>query len=137
MAKSAEERPLHELLPPVTFVPMGAPEKQQDQANLLAAKQSPAYPIAGGVVSHCLSKKGERILMDFTAQACAVKFEIDGVWMNVDPYDRATGDAMLAVIKKISNLNPQDRRTKQEGRFGVEWPPGGKFNGFITTQGVA
>jgi type II secretory ATPase GspE/PulE/Tfp pilus assembly ATPase PilB-like protein len=115
---------------------MGAPDKQQDQGNLLAAKQSPAFPVAGGVISHCLSKRGERLLLDFTAQACGVKFEIDGVWMNVDPYDRMTGDAMLAVFKKIANLNPQDRRSKQEGKFGVEWPPGGKFNATITTQGV-
>lgn len=136
MAKSAEERPLHELLPPVTFTPMGAPDKQQDQGNLLAAKQSPVFPVAGGVVSHCLSKRGERVLLDFTAQACGIRFEIDGVWMNVDPYDRATADAMLAVFKKIANLNPQDRRSKQEGKFGVEWPPGGKFVATFTSQGV-
>jgi type II secretory ATPase GspE/PulE/Tfp pilus assembly ATPase PilB-like protein len=136
MAKSAEEKPLHELLPQVTFTPMGAPDKQQNQGNLLAAKQSPVFPIAGGVISHCLSKRGERCLLDFTAQACVVKFEVDGVWMNVDPYDRATGDAMLMVFKKMANLNPQDRRNKQEGKFGVDWPPGGKFIASITSQGV-
>src|SRR5688572_5642212 len=119
MAKEKEEKPLHELLPPVNFTPMGAPEKQLDQGNLLAAKQSPAFLIAGGVISHCLSKRGERILLDFTAQACIVKFEVDGVWMNVDPMDRATGDAVLAVFKKIANLNVQDRKSKQEGKFGV------------------
>jgi type II secretory ATPase GspE/PulE/Tfp pilus assembly ATPase PilB-like protein len=83
-----------------------------------------------------LSKRGERTLLDFNAQACVVKFEVDGIWMNVDPYDRATGDAMLSVLKKIANLNPQDRRGKQEGKFGVDWPPGGKFVATITSQGV-
>lgn len=136
MAKGKDEKPWYELLPPVNFTPMGAPDKQLDQGNLLAAKQSPAFPIAGGIISHCLSKRGERILMDYTAQACVVKFEVDGIWMNVDPMDRATGDAVLVVFKKLSNLNAQDRKSKQEGKFGVEWQ-GNKLNAFITTQGVA
>lgn len=136
MAKNtAEEKPLHELLPPVNFTPMGAPDKQQNQGNLLAAKQSPAFPVTGGMISHCLTKRGERILMDFNAQACVVKFEVDGIWMNVDPYDRPTGDAMLAVLKKIANLNPQDRRSKQEGKFGVDGVSG-KFIATMTSQGV-
>lgn len=135
MAKDKEEKPLHELLPPVTFTPMGAPDKQQDQGNLLAVKPSPAFPIAGGVISHCLTKRGERLLMDFNAQACLVKFEVDGVWVNADPMDRATGDAVLAIFKKIANLNPQDRKSKQEGKFGVEWT-NNKLNAFISTQGV-
>ena len=135
MAKEKEERPFWELLPPVNFTPMGASDKQLDQGNLLAAKQSPAFPIAGGIISHCLTKRGERLLMDYTAQMCTVKFEIDGVWMNADPMDRPTADAVLAVLKKITNLNPADRKSKQEGKFGVDGP-GGKYNGFFTSQGV-
>jgi type II secretory ATPase GspE/PulE/Tfp pilus assembly ATPase PilB-like protein len=135
MAKDKDDKPLHELLPPVSFIPMGAPEKQLDQGNLLAAKQLPAFPVAGGLVSHCLTRRGERILMDFTAQACGLKFEVDGIWINVDPLDRATGDGVLAVLKKISHLNVQDRKSKQDGKFGVEWQAG-KYNATISSQGV-
>ena len=46
--KKDEDRPLHELLPPVTLKPMGAESDQLNQGNLLAAKQSPAFPVAGG-----------------------------------------------------------------------------------------
>ena len=99
MAKEKEEKPLHELLPPVEFTPMGASSKQLDQGNLLAAKQTPAFPIAGGVISHCLTKRGERLLMDFTAQACGMKFEVDGVWMNVDPMDRARESSGCATCR--------------------------------------
>lgn len=137
MAKAApqEELPLHAQFPPVTFVPRGAPDKQQDQANLLAVKQSPAFPIAGGLFAHCLSRRGERLMLDFTAQGVGVRFEIDGVWMNADPMDRQSGDAVLAVFKTITNLNVQDRRSKQEGQFGAEFK-GGKFNCEFVSQGV-
>ena len=59
--KQAEERPLHELLPPVEFEGMGAEDKQKNQGNVIAAKQSPAFPVAGGLIAHCLTKNGERI----------------------------------------------------------------------------
>lgn len=135
MAKKQDEVPEEVILPPVTLVPMGAPDKQQDQANLLAAKQSPAFPIASGLLAHCLSRRGERLMLDYAAQGVAVRFEIDGVWMNGDPMDRQSGDAALAVYKKITNLNVQDRRSRQDGVCGVEFA-GGKYTAEFTSQGV-
>lgn len=130
-----EERPLHELFPPVTFSGMGAADDKLNQGNVIAAKQIPAFPAAGGVIAHCLSRFGERILLDYTQAAVGVKFEIDGVWTNVEPYDRPTGDAMLAVFKKIANLNVQDRRSRQDGNFGAAFKEQ-KYICSITTQGV-
>ena len=79
--------------------------------------------------------RGERIMLDYTQNAVGVRFEVDGVWMNVDPYDRQTGDAMLAVLKKIANLNVQDRRTRQEGKFGAVFHAG-QYICTLTSQGV-
>lgn len=135
MANPEEEVPLHAQFPPVSFVPKGAPDNQQDQGNLLQAKQSPAFPIAGGVFAQCLSRRGERLMLDFTAQGVGVRFEIDGVWLNADPMDRQSGDAVLAIYKTITNLNVQDRRSKQEGKFGAEFS-GGKYNCEFVSQGV-
>jgi type II secretory ATPase GspE/PulE/Tfp pilus assembly ATPase PilB-like protein len=133
--KQQEEQPVEVPLPPVTLIPMGAPDKQQDQSNLLAAKQSPAFPIANGLLAHCLNRRGERLMLDYAAEGVAVRFEIDGVWMNGDPLDRQSGDAALAVFKKVTNLNVQDRRSRQDGKFGVEFS-GGKYVASFTSQGV-
>jgi len=133
--KKGEDRPLHEQLPPVTLKPMGAESDQQNQGNLLAAKQSPAFPFAGGLVAHALTMRGDRIMLDYTQTATAVRFEVDGVWINVDPYDRQTGDAMLVVLKKIANLNEKDRRTRQEGTFGAAFHAG-QYICTLTSQGV-
>ena len=133
--KKDEDRPLHELLPPVTFKAMGAESDQQNQGNLLAAKQSPAFLVAGGLIAHALTLRGDRIMLDFTQAAVAVRFEVDGIWVNVDPRDRESGDAVLAVLKKIANLNVQDRRSRQEGRFGAVF----RSNTYVctlVTQGV-
>ncbi len=136
MAKksSAEEKPLHELLPPCTLSGGGG-ASEQNQANLLMARQAPAFPFAGGLIAHCLTKRGEKIMLDFTQQACAVRFQVDSVWHNIEPRDRESADAMLAVFKKIANLNPADRRARQESIFGAEFK-GKKYNVTLVSQGV-
>jgi type II secretory ATPase GspE/PulE/Tfp pilus assembly ATPase PilB-like protein len=135
MGRKKDERPLHERLPPVTFAAMGAADKQKDQGNLLAAKQSEAFPVAGGLVAHALSRRGERIMLDFTQAGVTVKHEVDGVWSSVEPRDRQSGDAVLMVLKRIANLNPQDRKSRQEGKFGAEYQ-GRKYVCQISSQGV-
>ena len=64
-------------------------------------------------------------MLEFTADAVAVRYQIDGVWHNATPkvrskssrLDRPLGDAMLLVLKRICHLKPQERRAKQEGKM--------------------
>ena len=74
MAKEKEDKPLHELLPPVVFTPMGAPNKQLDQGNLLAAKQMPAFPVAGGGVPTSLTSPPERTLLPSSPPPSSTQF---------------------------------------------------------------
>ncbi|MFV1968396.1 MAG: ATPase, T2SS/T4P/T4SS family [Pirellulaceae bacterium] len=133
--KKDEDRPLHELLPPVEFKAMGAASSQEDQANLIAARQSPAFPVTGGLIAHCLTSRGERIMLDYTQNAVGVRYEVDGIWVNVESRDRPTGDAMLTVLKKLANLNPQERRARQEGKFRAGFQKG-ELICTLQTQGV-
>ena len=133
--KNEEDLPLHELLPPVTFTPMGAADKQQDQGNLLAAKQSPAFLEAGGMVAHAMTKRGEQVMLDYGKTGVAVRFNVDGLWMNIDPRDRQSGDAMLLVYKKLANLDIKERRARQEGAFGIEFQ-GAKYICNFSSQGT-
>lgn len=133
--KKEQDRPLYETLPPVHFKAMGAESRQLDEGNLLAAKQMPGFPIASGLMAHALISRATRIMLDYTKTAVAVRYDVDGIWMNVDPQDRPTGDAMLVVLKKLANLNIEDRQSRQEGKFSAT------FHGFeyicsLLTQGV-
>jgi len=130
-----EGQPVQVQLPPVTLTAMGAPDAKQNQGNLMSAKASAAFPIACGLLAHCMSRRGDRIMLDYTAQGVAVRFEIDGLWQPADPLDRPTGDAVLAVFKQIANLNVQDRRSKQEGVFGLD-SSGNKYFCDFLSQGV-
>jgi type II secretory ATPase GspE/PulE/Tfp pilus assembly ATPase PilB-like protein len=51
------------------------------------------------------------------------------------PPNREVGDMMLAVMKKMANLNIMDRRSRQEGKFRTEFG-GNKYDTMLLSQGT-
>ena len=72
-------------------------------------------------------------MLDFTQQAVAVKFQIDGVWHEAEPRDRESGDVTLAVAKTLAALNPRERRKPQAGKFAAEYE-GNKYTCELQSQ---
>jgi type II secretory ATPase GspE/PulE/Tfp pilus assembly ATPase PilB-like protein len=130
--KKQEEPQIY--LPPVNLTGGGAsgPEKQ---ANLITARQSPAFPLAVELIAHAMLQRAEVILLDYTREAVAVRYQVDGLWHNMQPRDRESGDAMLQVLKKLADLNINERRARQEGKFGAELGKD-RFNCTLLSQGT-
>ncbi len=74
-------------------------------------------------------------MLDYTAEVVGVRYQIDGVWHDRAPLDRASGDLVLAVYKGLAALKVEDRRSRQSGSFGVEAAKE-KFTCKITSQGT-
>lgn len=100
---------------PVRFRAAGSGSEQQ--ANLINARRSPAFPLLKDMVADGLRKRAEVIVLDFTRDAVRGQMMIDGLWHPLEPMDRPTGDALLAAMKSLAGLNPADRRSRQQGRF--------------------
>jgi len=111
-ASAAEE------LPPVEFKP-NVPDRQQQQGLLLAVRQIEQYPIAVTLVAQAVRNRADQILMDFAQQGVAVRYRVDGLWEGMPPMDRPTGDAVLTILKRLCNLNPADRRSRQTGKLPI------------------
>ena len=120
----------------VDLYAMGAAGSNEDNANLLTARQSPGYVLAKELVADMVNRQSERALLEYGPQGVALRHEIDGVWHPGEPRDRESGDVMLAVLKTLANLDAKDRRKKQEGKFGAKYD-GKKYLLPITSQGVA
>lgn len=105
---------------PVELTAMGGVDDQANQANLIKSRQSPGFLVAKEVISDALDLRADRVMLDFTQQAVGVKHQIDGVWHDDQPRDRESGDAMLEVMKMLANLNPAERRARQDGNFGAQ-----------------
>ncbi len=133
---SAERKAEYEKGAPVELLAMGAKDLNENNANLLSARLSPGYLLVKDMIVEIVSRRSERMLLDFTKQAVKVRHEIDGVWHNGEARDRESGDVMLAVMKTLSNLEIRERRKKQTGQFGVKYE-GKTYCCPITSQGVA
>jgi len=135
MKISAEKQESRKLGPPVNFTPKGGKTERDNAANLLLSRQSPGFSVARQLIADALDRRAEGILLDYTAQGVTTRLQIDGVWQNHEPYERAEGDPMLAVFKTIAALNVNERRAKQEGAFDAEFNKK-KRNCRITSQGT-
>ncbi len=121
--------------PPVAFTGQGGKTDRENTANALLAKQSPGWPVARELIADAMNHRADGVMLDYTETAVGVRYQIDGVWHNFDPRDRASGDVMLAVFKTVAALNANERRAKQDGAFGVEFK-GVKRNCRFASQGV-
>ncbi len=106
------------VLPPLEFKP-AVGDKQQQQGLLLACRQVEQYPVAVMLIAQALKNKADQILLDYAAQGVAVRYRVNGLWEAMPPMDRATGDPVLMVLKRLCMLNPADRRSKQINKLPV------------------
>ncbi|HEX5106442.1 MAG TPA: hypothetical protein VFV87_21635, partial [Pirellulaceae bacterium] len=133
--------------PPVELSPVG-PLQMENQSALIEARQSPAYVPVKFLLADALAQRADKIMLDYTADAVNIRYQIDGIWHNALPkvremkkgeegpsVDRALGDMMLAVMKRVGHLNMQERRARQEGKMRVEFG-GNKFDTTLLSQGT-
>jgi type II secretory ATPase GspE/PulE/Tfp pilus assembly ATPase PilB-like protein len=121
---------------PVHFVALGGKDEQENQANLIFARQSvPHYLAAKQVIADTVDRAAERVMLDFTRDAVTVRLDIDGVWHNVESREREEGDGLLVALKKICNLNPNERRARQEGKFKFTYQEK-KYGADLLSQGT-
>lgn len=130
-----EEIQLWQTVAPVEFIPRIS-ERTEAQALLISTRQGPGYQVAGGQLAHAIQSRATHVLMDFSQNACAIRYQIDGNWEQLPPIDRETGDAMLYALKQLCLLNPADRRSSQTGNLGLKIAKD-KFNLIVQSQGVA
>jgi type II secretory ATPase GspE/PulE/Tfp pilus assembly ATPase PilB-like protein len=139
--KQREAKQSWQVGPQVDLVPLG-PLQNENQQALIEARQSPAFIAVKYLLADGIAQRAERIMLEYTQDAVAVRYQVDGFWHNVtpkvhekQPLDRALGDAMLLVLKRVAHLKPQERRAKQEGKLRIEYE-GGKYDTMLTTQGT-
>lgn len=122
------------VLPPIRFIADG-PSDEIRAANLEAVLPSPGYPTMALVIADAIVKRTDVLVWDFNQQNVEVRFQIDGVWHNMPTLDRQTGDFMLASLKRLANLDVQERRLRQQGNFVTEFVRT-KFKCRIVSQGT-
>jgi general secretion pathway protein E len=117
----AEAMDPHDKGPPVKLEGRGSGDERRDRANTLAARQDPGLLGAREILFDAFSYRASAVMLDYTPQNVAMRFMIDGVWINREPIERESGDPALEALKTLSGLNPQDRQNRQKGAFVAEY----------------
>ena len=107
--------------PPIGFLAMGAATEVDNKSNLLAAKHAVGFLPARELISDAIARRAEKAILEYSKETVSVRYEVDGVWHDAGARDRESGDALLAVMKKLANMDPDDRRSRQAGRFGAQY----------------
>lgn len=105
----------------VELIAMGAKDPNQNNANLLTARQSPGYLLAKDMLAEMVKRRAEKTHLEYQPQGVAIRYEIDGMWHPGEARDRESADVLLAVMKTLANLDPKERRKKQSSQFGAKF----------------
>lgn len=129
--KSAKSNEI--VLPPIEFKPPIS-DKQLQQGILIACRAIEQYPVAVMLIAQAITARADQFLLDCTAQGVIVRFRVDGMWETMPPMDRPTGDGVLVILKRLCNLNPADRRSRQSAKLAVGFMGDWVFD--FVSQGV-
>ncbi|MDX1948533.1 MAG: ATPase, T2SS/T4P/T4SS family [Pirellulaceae bacterium] len=145
--REVETKHAWQLGPPVELVAVG-PLQMENQQAVIESRQSPAFVSVKILLADALGQRADKIMLDYTKDGVACRYQIDGVWHNANPQvrelkkgdpgpvlNREIGDQMLAVLKRISHLKMTERRAKQEGKFKIEFG-GAKYDASLVSQGT-
>jgi type II secretory ATPase GspE/PulE/Tfp pilus assembly ATPase PilB-like protein len=131
---AAQKKDPHEAGPPIVLTARAGTERE-DNVRLLSARQSPGFTNARVLLADALFRRADAIMLDYTQQGMGVKYMVDGVWQEGTARDRELGDPLLASLKLLSGLSPEDRQSRQEGRFAAQYASE-KYAATIVTQGT-
>jgi type II secretory ATPase GspE/PulE/Tfp pilus assembly ATPase PilB-like protein len=129
-----EKRDPHESGPPIKVF-ASDPEERVSNMRLVAARQVPALLFAREMLAEGLENRATAIMFDFTQQNMALNFMIDGVWLAREARERENADPALVALKLLCGMNPQDRQSRQQGPFTVEFK-GKKLGATMASQGT-
>jgi len=112
-----------------------ADTEQENNVRTISARQIEGFNDARQLLSDALLRRASAIMLDYGQQSVGVRYLIDGVWHNAEALDRETADPLLAALKTLCGLNPQERQAKQSGPFLAEYEMT-KYDCALTSQGV-
>ncbi|HWB08095.1 MAG TPA: ATPase, T2SS/T4P/T4SS family [Pirellulales bacterium] len=117
----SEQLGVDDVGPPIKLTARGGATDRDNNVNLLTARQAPGFLPARELLAQALDNRADSVMLDYSQQSVSVRFQVDGVWHPGENMEREPGDMLLAVLKVLCALNPNERRARQQGVFGAEY----------------
>ncbi len=105
---------------PIRFIGKSFDDKSEDKARVQRVQDSKGYKSALEMVYEAIQRRATDIHMEPTKDELAVRYRIDGILHNVDPFRRAMGDAVINIFKVLCNMDIAEKRKPQDGSFSAQ-----------------
>ena len=104
--------------PNITFIGKTRTGKV-DSSTSRQVENSKGYMAAKELVYDAILRRATDIHLEPKEEELSVRLRIDGVMYPTEPFDRATGDAIVNITKVLSAMDITERRRSQDGGFGA------------------
>lgn len=105
---------------PIRFIGKSFDEKTEDQARVQRVQDSKGYKSALEMVYEAITRRATDIHMEPTKEELSVRYRVDGILINADPFRRAMGDAVINIFKVLCNMDISEKRKPQDGSFSAQ-----------------
>ncbi len=107
--------------PPIVFVgKTSGGGSVMDEDRVQRAEGSRFSMAAKELVYDAVLRRATDIHLEPTADQLAVRYRIDGILHAAEPFDRATGDAVVNIFKVLGAMDISEKRKPQDGSFGAK-----------------
>ncbi|MCA9094518.1 MAG: Flp pilus assembly complex ATPase component TadA, partial [Planctomycetaceae bacterium] len=120
--------------PPIRFIGKTRKGGDAELANR-QVENSKGYLAARELIYDAILRRATDVHLEPTEEELAIRYRIDGVLRSSEPFDRATGDALINVFKVLSAIDITERRKAQDGSFRADME-GRDIDFRVATQGT-
>ena len=106
--------------PPVRFIGKSFNEVTEDPTRVARAASSKGYRAALEMIYDAIRMRATDIHMEPGRSQTAVRFRIDGILQNTEPFTRHMGDAVVNIFKVLADMDIVEKRKPQDGSFSAE-----------------
>jgi type II secretory ATPase GspE/PulE/Tfp pilus assembly ATPase PilB-like protein len=106
--------------PPLVFVGKSFNQSDEDPTRVARAAGSKGYKAALEMVYEAIQLRATDIHMEPSRSQVAVRFRIDGILQNTEPFSRAMGDAVINIFKVLADMDIVEKRKPQDGSFSAK-----------------
>ncbi|GHT24128.1 hypothetical protein FACS189419_08870 [Planctomycetales bacterium] len=114
--------------PPIELEPAGRGiDDQALTGRLILARNDPGYNLFRENLYEALKSRATAMMFDFTPSQTTVRHQVDGTWLELEAIahrpgrsrDKDAYEEMLESAKKLVGGNPEDRQSRQSGKFRI------------------
>lgn len=105
---------------PVRFFSRRTDGKSDDPSRVARAMESDGYRGAQEMIFDACKRRATDIHMEPTKSEMSVRFRIDGMLTQAEPFSRSMGDAVINIFKVMCNMDITEKRKPQDGSMSAQ-----------------